>query len=212
MILPIDTQIKEIWVQINTWNPNVCPYYQVSNYGRVFNGSTNNFLPQNINYNKDKYINIRLKLIDGSSIQEMMQRIVMYVFSYIPNCENYEVNHKDGVKYHNWVWNLEWTTHIDNMNHAWENNLFKFGEERLNAKLTNEQAEDICLMLSHGIKPKEIAEIYQPANVNVEKIAFNIMNKRSWKHISNNYDIPRGFGRGKSSTTNERKIITPIEI
>ena len=214
MIYPnkIEAKMPEMWLPVNLHLPNVCPYYLISSYGRVYNDYTRNFLPKNIYYNKDKYINIRLSTIDGNHIQEMIQRIVMYTFSYIPGCEKLDVNHKDGIKYHNWLWNLEWTTHKENMDHAWNNNLFVFGEERKNTKLTNEQARDICLMLSHGISPKEISKIYMIPGVNVEKIAFNIVTRHSWKHISKEYNIPRSFRKGKSSTTIESYKMNPIEF
>lgn len=187
MIYPNKSEVKmpEMWLPVNRTLKNVCPCYLVSSYGRIYNDSTGNFLPINIYYNKDKYINIRLSTIDGSFIQEMMQRIVMYTFAYKPGCENLDVNHLDGIKYHNWLWNLEWVTHKENMDHALNNNLFRFGEDRKNTKITNEQAEYICLLLSCGIHPKD---------------------------ISNKYDIPRLFYKGKSSTTIESEIIYPIEF
>ena len=208
MIYPTDPIFPEFWTNINI--EGVCPYYKVSIYGRVFNGLTNTLLPQNINYNKDKYINIRLKRIDGSHIQEMMQRIVMYSFNYIDGCENLEVNHIDGVKYHNWLWNLEWVTHKENIKHAWETSLFNIGEDKTNSKITNKQAEDICKLLEQGLTPKEISEIIKIDGCNMFKISQNILFRLSWKHISKNYNIDNSKCR-KSARRNKREGSSTIE-
>lgn len=217
MILPEKDRLlfPEQWVQICsiTIFSDISPTYFISNYGRIYNDKTGNFIPKNIYYDKDKYINITLTKNDGTKRQEMMQRLVMYCFNYIPGCENLEVNHKDGVKYHNWIWNLEWTTHQENITHAWDNKLFKIGEDKTNSKLTNKEIENICLLLEQGIRPSQIQKMYNNPNVNIERIAYNILNGVSWRHISYMYNIDNAR-RNKviGPTTIENNIISPIEF
>ena len=46
--------------------------------------------------------------------------------AFIPNIENKpEVNHIDGIKSNNCDWNLEWSTHSENMQHAYDTGLKK---------------------------------------------------------------------------------------
>lgn len=54
---------------------------------------------------------------DGKVEKIRVHRLVAN--AYIPNYNNLpEVNHKDEVRYHNWLNNLEWTTHKDNCNYG----------------------------------------------------------------------------------------------
>ncbi len=62
--------------------------------------------------------------------------------AFIPNPDKKkEVNHKDGNKLNNNVSNLEWATHLENMQHAVRTGLhtFGFGEESRRAILNNEK-------------------------------------------------------------------------
>lgn len=47
-----------------------------------------------------------------------IHRLVMLTFAYIPGCEYLEVDHLDGCKVHNWIWNLEWVTSKENTTRA----------------------------------------------------------------------------------------------
>jgi hypothetical protein len=59
----------------------------------------------------------------------LIHRLVAAKF--IPNPLNLPtVNHKDGNKSNNHVDNLEWSTQLDNNNHAWQNGLQKRGNNR----------------------------------------------------------------------------------
>lgn len=56
--------------------------------------------------------------------QYMLHRIVASTFVYTEgNPEILEVNHLDGIKFHNWTGNVEWSTRLQNQRHAVENDL-----------------------------------------------------------------------------------------
>lgn len=194
MLLPVGEEIlfPEEWVWIpHLFVPGIANYYKISSWGRVLNTKTGNYLPQNMNYCKDKYITVRLNDIYGNPIYCQPHRLVMMCFRPVMNYHELDVNHKDCIKYHNWVWNLEWATRQENMNHAKLNNLFIKGEDRKSTKLLNDQVEIICELISKGIGPKEISNIMNIDNCNIEKIVQNIKNGHSWRFISEKYDIIR---------------------
>ena len=146
-------------------------------------------------YNKDKYITISLNTIDGNHQYFQIHRLMMIIFNPIENYELYDVNHKDGIKYHNWLWNLEWCTRSENIQHALQNNLFNIGETRDNSKLTNNQVRLICEKISQGKSPKQISKEMNLKDCNIDKIVMNIINGFSWKHISKDYDFSTKFNR-----------------
>lgn len=159
----------------------------ISNWGRVCNKETKTIIPKNYMYDKDKYITIRLRLINGSHICQQPHRLVCMTFKPILNSNLYEVNHIDGIKFHNWVWNLEWCTRQENVDHSLNNNLVPFGEDRTNSKLTNDQVEQICYLLEAGLSTNEIANLIDYPNVKIKSIVNNIRARLSWKSISNKY-------------------------
>lgn len=192
MIIPNQNEMfmNELWFKLSDKViPNIAPIFLISTWGRLYNSETRNYLPKDIMYDKNHYITVRLKLQDGTPIHEQIHRLMMLSFFYVDNHESLEVNHKDGIKYHNWIWNLEWMTHKDNMNHAVENKLFRYGQEHSNSKLTDEQAEEICKLIAEGKSPSEIENIVNLDFCNVQKIVQNIKLKHSWKGISSKYGI-----------------------
>ena len=206
MILPRGIEIKqpEVWKPITTKEvDNVAPIYTISNYGITYNSRTNTYLPQNIFYRKDKYITISLALQNGDHVYAQPHRLVMMVFDPIENYKEYDVNHKDGIKYHNWLWNLEWSTHLDNMRHAMENNLFKHGSERGNSVYDEELIREICKYISEGLSPKQVN---QKLNGDYTKLYHNIKNGHSWIFISKDYDFSNAYSRLVFDSTKREKI------
>jgi hypothetical protein len=197
MIIPVGDEIKseEVFAPITDMVvPGVGPGYSISTWGRVYNATTGNTLPKNINYNKNHYITIRLNDIIGNPIMVQPHRVLLMTFNYVDGCELLDVNHIDGVKYHNWIWNLEWNTRKQNIEHAINNGLFNLGETRKGTVITNEQAHYICQLIQDGKSPSEIETITGiPGSASISS---NIKAGLSWKHIACQYDFSNAFSRG----------------
>lgn len=104
----------------------------------------------------------------------------MVAKAFIPNPENKRtVNHKDGNKLNNRLYNLEWNTDYENIHHAIDTGLHnQLGENGHTSRLKEFQVLEIrekCKTLPH----KVIAKEYGIANSCVS--AINI--RRIWKHI-----------------------------
>lgn len=88
------------------------PEHYVTRDGRVWNGKLHRW----VNYWLDTY-GYPCVTLSGHGPSFLVHRLVATAF--IPNPENKpEVNHKDGVKEHRYVDNLEWCTTLENAQHA----------------------------------------------------------------------------------------------
>lgn len=174
--------------------PGICPFYFISTWGLVYNGSTHHFLPQNLNYDKNKYITISVSLKDGTNKYVQPHRLVLQTFADVPNSDKLDVNHFDGYKYHNWIWNLGWMTHDENIKYAVEEQQFTYGEDRGNSKLTNQQAEVICELIDKGLSNKQILNLIDfGKDLKMGKIITNIRCGLSWKSISRKYNFGSSY-------------------
>lgn len=105
--------------------------------------------------------------------------------------ENLVVNHIDGIKGHDEIDNLEWCTVKENMDHAILAGLIPYlGENSHFSKITNEQAHEICKLLSSGKRPKEVAAL---TGVTAKTIR-HILLRTSWKQLSKDYEFPEFDG------------------
>ena len=161
---------NEIWRDVVDYEN----LYKVSNYGRVKSLQANRdlILSQASKKKSSQYVFANLRK-DGQVEYPAIHRIVAKVF--LPNPENKaEVNHKDGIKNNNCVWNLEWATRAENKRHAAELGLTRKGE------LTDKQAEIIRRIYEPRNKKynaKALAEIF---NVSADTI-YHIATGKSYK-------------------------------
>lgn len=175
-----DSMIKNIW-------PNK---YSISNYGTVFDNERNTQVSQC--FCGDGYLRVSLKLINSEFRvrQFLVHRLVGFAF--IPGDWSLQINHKDGIKINNYYKNLEWVTPHDNLIHAINNGLNYRGEDKPNAILTNELVNEICKLLQSGLDYNEIVNTLNLNNINnIHEIMHDIKCGKSWKFISDMYNIPK---------------------
>lgn len=103
-------QGNEIWAKIDEF-----PDYEVSTNANVRNILTGYMLKKRVPLSNN-YVGVELYGTTGK-FNRYVHRLVAIAF--IPNPQNKAfVNHKDSIKYHNELNNLEWSTHPENINHA----------------------------------------------------------------------------------------------
>jgi hypothetical protein len=104
------------------------PNYCITLDGRLFSLNSMKFVKPN--YDRDGYVFYRMSS-KSREFQRKAHRLV--AMTYLPNPYNKsDVNHIDGKKDNNIVYNLEWNTKSENAKHAWDNGLQK--RERRHAK------------------------------------------------------------------------------
>lgn len=159
---------------------NICSYYLIDRFGRIFSEYSGSELKQVVTENGYKAIS--LNTTDGKRIQRKVHRLLMFTFCYFPGCENYQVNHKDGNKFKNEISNLEWVTPKENIYHAINNNLRKSWscDFNPNAKLTSEEVLIIVDMVLKGYNNNQIINSIPNCN---ESIIAQIILGNTWNSL-----------------------------
>lgn len=87
----------------------------------------------------------------------LVHRVVALTF--LPTSDTaLDVNHKDGVRHHNHVNNLEWLSRSDNQKHAYRTGVrTDIGENRPNSKMSNVAAASIPGLRAQGLSLNEIS-------------------------------------------------------
>lgn len=152
------------------------PKYEISKTGIIRNIITKKPKKQYLNSMGYPMISISHK---NQSNPHRVHRLLANTF--IPNPENLpEINHKDGNKTNNHLNNLEWCTHLENMNHAFTTGLANnTGIQNGMSKLNDMQAKEIKLLLDKGISQYKISKLYNVSRSAILKIKLN----KTWKHV-----------------------------
>jgi len=161
----------ELWKTIDGYTD-----YQVSNLGKI----------KSLKHNKEKI----LKQIDNgfnylyvylckNNICQTFYIHRLVGIAFIPNTHNKPcINHKDGNKQNNYVDNLEWCTHSENMKHAFKIGLRnQQGNNSPNHKLNKNDVLIIRDLYLYGNSQNKISKIYGVSRSCIE----HIVNRINWK-------------------------------
>lgn len=174
-----------------TFKPYIeCNRFLIGNHGTVYDTYSRTL---NRPYLSGGYIHYYLSDFGRRSAHRML----MLTFDPIANAREMEVNHKDGIKHHNYwnpnpkLSNLEWVTPSQNIQHAYDTglNVPSFGEDKYNAKYTNEEVTKICEMLQEGYSSSEIGKAIGRSGYNFLRFIHNLRNGIAWVWLTKDYDL-----------------------
>ena len=187
--LPQPIYPDEVFVFVNNAAiPEGFNHHLVSNYGRVYDYRKEEICILHPDSKGYLYI---IAAYNGHKRYPRVHRIVLSSFNYVPGCEDSYamlVNHIDGNKMNNHISNLEWADYSGNAKHAYATGLInnKQGEDRVNSKITNDQARQICELLQNGMG---ITDISNTTGINRNTVQ-SIYSHKAWNSISCEYEFP----------------------
>ena len=195
VINPIE--FYEVWKPITRMCGDIKEgIYWISTFGRVYSiakanryGRENGFLkPHDKDCQKEVgYLDISLYGYNGVYKHYLVHRLVMITFCPIPNYQILQVNHKDGNKHNNCIWNLEWCTNAENIKHAIRTGLINMiGENNPCSTITNAQADEVGRLIA--TKKYTFDEISDMTKV-PKRIVSHISQGDSWKNVHDKYNL-----------------------
>ena len=157
--------------------------YLVDNVGNVFSLRSGRFISQRL----DKYGYPRVNLYEGTKNHTVtVHRLVAKAF--ISNPHNLpEVNHIDGNKQNNSIFNLEWVTSSENQLHAFRLGLQNPGIGERNGAATYKESDVkiVCELLLQGVPNWKIRDTTGYSLSFIEKIKYG----DCWTHVTKEYGI-----------------------
>lgn len=187
----------EFWTPItNKSVEGVLPIYIVSDWGRVYDTSTNTFLSQ---YEDVRgYFQVYLKTSFGSKCKPIYRIVIIEFLGFDPNPDRDHVDHISGIKANNSLYNLRWLTKAENTRAALDLGL-------LTRKLSDEDVHKICSMFQSGVPRDEILNFISSKGFTHPKTAFYaIYNRTSWTRISDQYPDFKDYRIRKPAFTDEQ--------
>lgn len=164
-------------------------YYLINPSGDVYSNLKNKILSQDMNRAGYK----RVCLITSTGKRNFsIHRLVAYTFIYNPDYDYFtDVNHIDGNKENNNVYNLEWCTNNQNKRHASKTGLYQHGDGRYNCVYSDNFAIEVCNMFEEGIPYLEVYKYYMnkfPNSSNtLGSFIYKLYHRLTRNHITKNY-------------------------
>jgi hypothetical protein len=178
--------MTEIWKQYKNTQ------YLISTLGNVWSNKSEKLLKVKDNCKGYLAVNI-------DDITIAVHRLVAITF--IENKDlSLEVNHINGVKTDNRVENLEWLSHVDNMKHAWSNDMCVSGSDTYIAVLNEENVENIKkLFVEYELNNTEIGLLFGVNKGTISKIR----TLDTWKQVRPDLVFP---AKSPKSSICEKKL------
>ena len=175
------------------YNIDINRYY-VSTFGRVYDKYLDSCIPREIIPSYNRHIRCIFKTIDGVEKTVAMHKIVAYTFigflGIYPLDKMIVIDHIDGIKWHNELYNLEWVTNTENVIRAIKNQWIDkaHGERNGWAALTDKIYHEICRLTELGYMPNEINKMIN-CGKDITNIAQKIRKGKAAIHIASQYDF-----------------------
>ena len=172
------------------WKDYDVPNYgtiKVSSYGRVI-GKTGKMLSEKYDscgyvYYRFHHPDYRLKLARGERYMEQIRAHRLVGFCFLENPDNKtEINHIDRKRTNNFYKNLEWVTHIENIQHSKDLGSYEdifVGEKNPRSKLQDADVPKIRSMYKNNVP---IAEIARNFGVGWTTIS-HLLKGETWNHV-----------------------------
>ena len=175
----------EVFAKIDTFSR-----YMASNYGLIFDTQNNKLVSQfkyrDEKQNKVKYY-YRVNVIDDNGIKHCacVNILVLMAFKPLDDYSLVESNHINLDTENNCLYNLEWTTHLENVQHYCRS---------IDSDIiyTDEIVHNICKELCNNISYAEISKRVFGKEINSQIKAYicAIRNGKIRQDISNEYNFP----------------------
>ena len=181
--------------------PDIIHDYTISTYGRVYRISDDTIIAPRTLISDNRYLNVSIRMQKGGCRTFDIHKLMLITFSSIFDYKNLVSNHKDGIKCHNWIWNLEWMTVQQNSIHAFDSGLVSLGDRRMNGKASDELIHNICRLIQDGYSPKEIQTMVKTSiQCDLRRLITNIKNGHCHTNISKYYNFGNAW-RANSNTS-----------
>lgn len=182
-------------------------HYKISSLGKIYNVDTNTekqINSPNYEYKMAHLIDHKCKLDKMIPVHRLVAK------AFIPNPKNKPfVNHIDGNKRNNCLYNLEWVTASENTLHAIRTGLKKIGEDGGNALYKNSQIEDVCKYLEEG--KLQLKDISKKTGVSIATISM-VKSGKVRKHQSNKYKIKSVKFEDQYGDNHPRAILNSSQV
>lgn len=163
-------------------------YYVDENSPHIWSEYSQKYLSEQLD--KDGYKKVALSTTDGGRHRFSVHRLIMENLSPIENMGKFQVDHIDGDKTNNLLYNLRWSTPKENVNNqntlGNHNSQNQDGINNPNAKLTEKEVLEIINLLLENENNDIICEKY---NISSESLR-NIKNKKTYTEYTQGIIFP----------------------